>query len=89
MINKSESLLTESNNITIIYQGKIFIGNNQQMLLEQLEENGFSIPYSCRIGICGYCKLSLIKGKIKPPNKVINKNILSCCSIPATSLELA
>ncbi|WWP01024.1 MAG: 2Fe-2S iron-sulfur cluster binding domain-containing protein [Candidatus Dasytiphilus stammeri] len=76
-------------NITVIYQGKKFFGNNQQILLEQLEENGFTIPYSCRIGICGYCKLRLIKGQIKQQNKVINNNILSCCSIPVTNIELA
>ncbi|WWO99337.1 MAG: 2Fe-2S iron-sulfur cluster binding domain-containing protein [Candidatus Dasytiphilus stammeri] len=87
MINKS--IFTEYNNLTIIYQGKRFIGNNKQILLEQLEENGFNIPYSCRIGICGSCKLRLIQGKIKLQNKVINNNILSCCSIPATNLELA
>ncbi|WWP01543.1 MAG: 2Fe-2S iron-sulfur cluster-binding protein [Candidatus Dasytiphilus stammeri] len=87
MINKS--LLTEYNNLTIIYQGKSFIGNNKQILLEQLEENGFTITYFCRIGICGYCKLRLIKGKINPQKNVINEKILSCCSIPATNIELA
>ncbi len=39
-------------NVDIDWQGQAFRGNNQQVLLEQLENQGIRIPYSCRAGIC-------------------------------------
>ena len=36
-----------------------FTGNNQQVLLEQLEQQGIRVPYSCRAGICGSCRIRL------------------------------
>lgn len=35
-------------NVDIDWQGQAFRGNNQQVLLEQLENQGIRIPYSCR-----------------------------------------
>ncbi|WWO99833.1 MAG: 2Fe-2S iron-sulfur cluster-binding protein [Candidatus Dasytiphilus stammeri] len=75
--------------IRVSYQGKIFGGNTQQVLIEQLEEQQFIIPYFCRSGICGACKLRLIKGNIKKSSIPINGFILSCCSIPNSNIELA
>ncbi|MEI4260083.1 MAG: 2Fe-2S iron-sulfur cluster binding domain-containing protein [Candidatus Dasytiphilus stammeri] len=74
-------------NIIIIFQGKKFIGNNQEILLEQLEKKGFRIPYYCRVGICGECQLQLISGKIIPP--AIKKSFLSCSSRPSSNIEIA
>ncbi|WWO98803.1 MAG: 2Fe-2S iron-sulfur cluster-binding protein [Candidatus Dasytiphilus stammeri] len=75
--------------IRLSYQGIAFYGNTQQVLIEQLEEQRFFIPYYCRSGICGACKLRLIKGKIKKPQVSINGFILSCCSIPTSDIDLA
>jgi ferredoxin len=36
--------------VEIAWQGVSFTGNNQQILLEQLEQQGIRIPYSCRAG---------------------------------------
>ncbi|WWO96560.1 MAG: 2Fe-2S iron-sulfur cluster binding domain-containing protein [Candidatus Dasytiphilus stammeri] len=73
-------------NIIIIFKGKKFTGNKQEILIEQLENQGFRIPYYCRVGICGECKLQLIAGKIIPP--AINKFFLSCSSIPNSNIEI-
>ncbi|WWO96233.1 MAG: 2Fe-2S iron-sulfur cluster binding domain-containing protein [Candidatus Dasytiphilus stammeri] len=73
--------------IIIIFQGKKFTGNNQEILIEQLENQGFRIPYYCRVGICGECQLQLISGKIIPPP--INKFFLSCSSIPSSNIEIS
>lgn len=43
--------------VEIEWQGQQFTGNNQQVLLEQLEQQGIRIPYSCRAGICGSCRI--------------------------------
>lgn len=77
--------------VTISWQGETFSGNNQQVLLEQLEMHGYRIPYSCRAGICGSCHLTLIFGEVTPMKQgAIQKNgrILSCSCIPASDLVL-
>ncbi len=81
----------KTKNVTIIYQGQPVKGNNQQVLLEQLEEHGFSIPYSCRAGLCGSCRLKLISGQVHPLKQDAisdDRTILSCCCIPASDIEL-
>ncbi len=39
-----------SSAVDIHWQGQVIRGNNQQVLLEQLEQAGIRIPYSCRAG---------------------------------------
>lgn len=78
--------------ITIDYQGTVFSGNNQQVLLEQLELQGINIPYSCRAGICGSCRIKLVDGDVAPLKKSAvanNGTILSCSCIPKTNVTLA
>ena len=78
--------------VRIGYQGREFRGNNQQILLEQLEQHGQRIPYSCRAGLCGSCKVRLVSGKVKALKQDAVRNdgtILSCSCIPAGDIELA
>jgi len=77
--------------VRITYQGKTFSGDNQQVLLEQLEMNGFRVPYSCRAGICGSCKMTLLSGEVKALKQSAVRadgTILSCSCIPAGDVEL-
>jgi len=81
----------EVKSVSIHYQGTAFTGNNQQILLEQLEMQGLRIPYSCRAGICGACKLTLEAGEVSPLKaSAIGKDgtILSCSCIPGTDIVL-
>jgi|SRR5476651_2739176 len=78
--------------VTIDYRGQRFIGDNQHMLLEQLEQQGIPIPYSCRAGICGSCKVKLLSGAVTPlkASAVAEPgHVLSCSCIPAGDLGLA
>ena len=78
--------------VKIEYQGQVFTGNNQQILLEQLEAQGIRIPYSCRAGLCGSCKLTLNEGEVTPLKKsAVGENglILSCSCIPKSDIKLA
>lgn len=78
--------------LTIDYQGKQFSGDNQQVLLEQLEMQGFRIPYSCRAGICGSCKMTLVSGEVKALKQSAIRpdgTILSCSCVPSGDIELA
>lgn len=40
-------------------------GNDQQTLLEQAEDAGINLPYSCRGGFCGACRVKLESGEVK------------------------
>jgi len=77
--------------VEINYKGTVFSGNNQQILLEQLEQQGLRIPYSCRAGICGSCKMTLEQGQVaalKASAVGRDGKILSCSCIPETDLVL-
>lgn len=77
--------------ITIDWNGTSFTGNNQQVLLEQLEMQGIRVPYSCRAGICGSCKITLVSGEVTALKKGAVRNdgtILSCSCVPNGNLVL-
>lgn len=64
---------------------QIINGNCQQPLLEQLEQHGISIPYSCRSGVCGRCRVILEDGSITAMTKSAiqaENHILACSCIP-------
>lgn len=44
---------------------KTFQGNTKESLLEQGENSGIILPYSCRAGSCGSCKAKLISGEVQ------------------------
>ncbi len=80
-----------SGTVEINWQGQIFRGNNQQVLLEQLENQGIRVPYSCRAGICGCCRIRLIEGEVTALKKSAiaeDGSILCCSCIPQTGLRL-
>ena len=75
----------------IDWQGQTFRGNNQQVLLEQLENQGIRVPYSCRAGICGCCRIRLVEGEVSPLKKSAmgdDGTILCCSCVPKTAIRL-
>lgn len=77
--------------VSIDWENEAFTGNNQQVLLEQLEQQGIRIPYSCRAGICGSCRVTLIEGDVSPLKQSAiceDGTILSCSCVPKTALKL-
>ncbi|WP_338505291.1 YcbX family protein [Erwinia aphidicola] len=78
--------------VTISWQGQHFTGNNQQVLLEQLEMQGIKVPYSCRAGICGSCRVTLVSGEVQAMKKGAERKedgtVLSCSCIPSGDLVL-
>lgn len=84
--------ITQDAVVDIDWQGEVFKGNNQQVLLEQLEQQGIRVPYSCRAGICGSCRITLVEGEVSPMKKsaVADDGTILCCScVPKTALRLA
>lgn len=77
--------------VDIDWQGQTFSGNNQQILLEQLEQQGIRVPYSCRAGLCGSCRIRLVEGEVSELRKgaIAQDGTILCCScVPKTSLRL-
>lgn len=77
--------------VLIDWQGHTFRGNNQQVLLEQLENQGIRVPYSCRAGICGCCRIRLVEGEVSPLKKSAmgdDGTILCCSCVPKTAVRL-
>ena len=90
-----ESLVPEiepEGTVSLEWEGQSFRGNNQQVLLEQLEQQGIRVPYSCRAGICGCCRVRLLEGEVnllKKSARADDGTILSCSCIPKTALRLS
>ena len=64
----------------------------QKSLLDLLEENGFNMRYSCRLGFCGLCRISICKGEVSyfqtPLIEEEKGSCLACSCIPKTDLEI-
>ena len=60
-------------------------------LLETAERADLSPPFSCRMGSCGSCKTTIVKGKVAyatPPNyPLADYEALICCGYPATGRD--
>ena len=72
-----------------------FDGDDQQPLLEQLESADINLPYSCRGGHCGYCKVKLVEGNVITLNdeglsekQKADGYILPCSCIPQSDLVI-
>ncbi|AKJ42597.1 YcbX family protein [Pragia fontium] len=91
-IETIEQESVEPKDVVISYGEHTFLGNNQQVLLEQLEQNGIQIPYSCRAGICGCCRIKLETGEVSALRKGAIKrdgSVLACSCIPKGNIKLA
>jgi ferredoxin len=74
---------------------KIIVGNTQDSILKQGEAAGLLLPYSCRGGMCGRCKIKLKSGEVKQLAtdglSDADKNqgfVLACSSVPLSDLVL-
>lgn len=70
-----------------------FAGNNQGTVLDQANKQGVEMPWSCRAGICGSCKRTLITGEVDHPDapaitaaERAEGKFLACCAVPLTDL---
>ena len=61
-------------------------------LLESLEAQDVYVPYQCRDGYCGSCRTQLVSGEVaylqEPMAWINDDEILPCCCVPKTDLEL-
>ncbi|MFD1008460.1 MOSC N-terminal beta barrel domain-containing protein [Oceanisphaera ostreae] len=92
---QSASVSRETLAVNIQIGDRSFTGNNQQDLLTQAEQQGMTLPWSCRAGICGSCKQQLLAGEVDQPQAPALSAaeqeagmILTCCCVPLTDVTL-
>jgi uncharacterized protein YcbX/ferredoxin len=75
---------------------KNFTGNTKDTILEQGEAAGMLLPYSCRGGMCGRCKIKLKSGDVRQlatdglsAEEQEQGFVLACSSVPQSDLVLA
>lgn len=75
---------------------KNITGNSKETLLEQGESAGLILPYSCRGGMCGRCKVKLNTGEVRQlatdgllPQEQNDGYILACSSVPVTDVVIS
>ena len=73
-----------------------FVGDNKTTILEQAEKNGVNIPYNCRAGYCGVCRVTLESGEVRvladhalTDDGKKAKKILACSCIPQTDVVIS
>jgi uncharacterized protein YcbX/ferredoxin len=83
-------------NLSFDSWNKSFIGNTKDTILEQGEAAGMLLPYSCRGGMCGRCKIKLQSGDVKQlANDGLSDEdkeqgfVLACSAVPQSDLILA
>lgn len=95
--SQTEAVNSQKKTLKIDYQGSAIsaIGDNQQLLLDQAEQAGIYIPYSCRGGQCGCCKVKLLKGKVDilksdalTDSEKEQGYLLACRSIPLSDIAI-
>ncbi|MDZ8118274.1 class I ribonucleotide reductase maintenance protein YfaE [Pontiella agarivorans] len=62
-------------------------------VLDCLEKKGIEMHSHCRAGICGTCRVKLLRGVVKypagPPLAYVREGeILPCCCEPVTDIEI-
>lgn len=72
-----------------------FIIDHNKTIIENAEDNGIELKYSCLSGGCGSCKIKKIKGKVEmsstnclSDNEIDEDYILACISYPLSDLIL-
>lgn len=75
---------------------KYVAGDNQTTILEQGEEAGLILPFSCRAGMCGRCKIKLESGEVEQlatdgltQQEQDDGYILACSCLPKSDVVLA
>lgn len=81
--------------VTVDFAGwnKSIVANTKESVLDQGEEAGLLLPYSCRGGMCGRCKMKLVAGDVKVladdglhDSEKSQGYILACSSIPQSDI---
>lgn len=83
--------------VTLKTSGRQFSVAAGETVLEAAQRAGVALPYSCRAGVCGSCKASLLDGRCEYPrnpplaldaNEQAHHAVLLCQAVPTSDLLL-
>lgn len=78
--------------ITVNYQNQTVTIPATGTLLESLEQSSVPVESHCRDGYCGACRCKLKSGDVKYTNSPIafvsSGEVLTCCAIPVSNIEI-
>lgn len=83
--------------VTLKSSGRQFPVAVGETVLEAAQRAGVALPYSCRAGVCGSCKATLIEGRCEYPRnpplaldagELAQHAVLLCQAVPITDLLL-
>jgi len=80
-----------SGNFALEWQGEALAYAGQPSLLHALQEQGVELPADCWGGHCGSCRIRCtgeVEWRQAPASKVPTGQILACCCIPRSALQL-
>ena len=84
--------------VTLQGSGRRFDVAAGETVLEAAQRAGVALPYSCRAGVCGSCKATLLSGRCEYPrnpplaldaDERAHHAVLLCQAVPASDLLLA
>jgi len=95
-IEKNVNTVPKKVNIVFDSWNTTHKGNTTETILEQGESAGLILPYSCRGGMCGRCKIKLDKGEVEQladdgltDDEKAQGYVLACSAIPQSDLTLS
>ncbi|HEY8585832.1 MAG TPA: 2Fe-2S iron-sulfur cluster-binding protein [Rhodanobacter sp.] len=83
--------------VTLKFSGRQFPVAVGETVLEAAQRAGVALPYSCRAGVCGSCKATLLEGSCEYPRNppvaldasaLAQHAVLLCQAVPTTDLLL-
>lgn len=83
--------------VTLKASGHTFQVEPGQTVLEAAQQAGLALPYSCRAGVCGSCKATLLEGRCHYPRRAplalnaaeqARHAVLLCQAVPQSDLLL-
>lgn len=83
--------------VTLKRSGRRFTVGGDETVLEAAQRAGVALPYSCRAGVCGSCKATLLDGQCSYPRnpplaldagELARHAMLPCQAVPAGDLLL-
>jgi CDP-4-dehydro-6-deoxyglucose reductase len=83
--------------VTLKSSGRQFSVAPDETVLEAAQRAGVALPYSCRAGVCGSCKATLLEGQCRYPRnpplalnagELAHHAVLLCQAVPCSDLLL-
>ena len=82
---------TSTNEMRCTVSGKTVTVGAGQTLLEAAEQAGIDVPYLCRSGVCGTCRVHVLEGEVECPSTTLDEAdrrdgfVLACVSTAQSS----